>query len=165
MPAAFAAGRRQPRRLRSPSTRWQQRGLEPRGGHRGAAVPRWRTILPAASAPWPSGKPRRPATGRLCWLAFGQVADALRALEHDGELVAATRQARDLAFEAPQVEPQVTNWWPRCPAGLPAGREAGSGERAGTTRPDIGLGLHGRGPSGLRARTPWHCLRALGGLG
>ncbi|KDP87157.1 efflux transporter outer membrane subunit [Cupriavidus basilensis] len=34
--------------------------------------------------------------------AFGQVADALRALEHDGELVAATRQARDLAFEALQ---------------------------------------------------------------
>ena len=34
--------------------------------------------------------------------AFGQVADALRALEHDGELVAATGQARDLAHEALQ---------------------------------------------------------------
>ncbi|MGO4813427.1 efflux transporter outer membrane subunit [Cupriavidus sp. 2MCAB6] len=34
--------------------------------------------------------------------AFGQVADALRALEHDGELVAATRQARDVAYEALQ---------------------------------------------------------------
>jgi NodT family efflux transporter outer membrane factor (OMF) lipoprotein len=34
--------------------------------------------------------------------AFGQVADALRALEHDGELVAATGQARNLAHEALQ---------------------------------------------------------------
>ncbi|WP_458763917.1 efflux transporter outer membrane subunit [Cupriavidus basilensis] len=34
--------------------------------------------------------------------AFGQVADALRALEHDGELVEATRHGRDLAHEALQ---------------------------------------------------------------